>query len=244
LRLVSHFIFVSQHARDGFYSPIPSTHASVIYDGLSSAGISHDEARQAVGTEFNLAPGVQLIGMVARLAPQKDYATLIRAARRVVAANANTHFFIVGDHSSEPTGRRMYEELLGLITELGLTDYFSFTGFRSDVPSLLAAMDVVVLATHFEGFGLTVLEAMAEGRPVVATAVGGIPEFVRDEETGLLHRHEDDKHLASQIESLLRDRTRAERLGESGRRLVRTDFSIAHFSQRITDLYCSLLGRR
>jgi glycosyltransferase involved in cell wall biosynthesis len=138
----------------------------------------------------------------------------------------------------------MYEELLGLITELGLTDYFSFTGFRSDVPSLLAAMDVVVLATHFEGFGLTVLEAMAEGRPVVATAVGGIPEFVRDEETGLLHRHEDDKHLASQIESLLRDRTRAERLGESGRRLVRTDFSIAHFSQRITDLYCSLLGRR
>ncbi len=131
-----------------------------------------------------------------------------------------------------------------MITELGLTDHFTFTGFRSDVPTLLAAMDVVVLATHFEGFGLAVLEAMAEGRPVVATAVGGIPEFVRDGETGLLHRHEDDAHLASQIEALLRDRTRAERLGESGRRLVKTDFSVAHFSQRITGLYRSLLERR
>jgi hypothetical protein len=75
----------------------------------------------------------------------------------------------------------------------------TFTGFRSDIDVLLAAMDVVVLATHAEGFGLAVLEAMAEGRPVVATAVGGIPEFVRDGETGLLHRHADDADLAAQI---------------------------------------------
>lgn len=244
LRLVSHFVFVSQHARDHFYARIPSTRASVIYDGLSGVGIDHDEAREAVGREFKLDPGVQLVGMVARLAPQKDYATLIRAARRVVEATPNTHFFLVGDYSTEPGSRRTYEELLVLIAELGLADHITFTGFRSDVPTLVAAMDVMVLSTNFEGFGLAVLEAMAEGRPVVATAVGGIPEFVRDGVTGLLHRHADDAHLASQIESLLRDHALAERLGESGRRLVKSDFSTAGFSRRIAELYDSLLSRR
>jgi len=243
LRLISHFVFVSEHARDHFYARIPSSRASVIYDGLSSAGIVHEDARAAVGREFKLEPGVRLIGMVARLAPQKDHATFIRAARRVITASPDTHFFIVGDYSSEPGSQRTYEQLLGLVAELGLADHVTFTGFRADVSTLVAGMDVVVLATNFEGFGLAVLEAMAEGRPVVATAVGGIPEFVRDGETGLLHRHADDAHLAAQIQSILQDPALATRLGEAGRHLVETAFSPAHFSQRIAELYGSLLLR-
>jgi glycosyltransferase involved in cell wall biosynthesis len=243
LRLVSHFVFVSEHARDHFYSRIPPARASVIYDGLSIAGIAHDDARAEIGREFKLKPGIRLVAMVARLAPQKDHATFLRAARRVVGADPNTHFFIVGDCSSEPGSQRMYEHLLGMIAELGLADHVTFTGFRTDVAALVAAMDVMVLATHFEGFGLAVLEAMAEARPVVATAVGGIPEFVRDGETGLLHRHSDAEHLASQIQSVLRDATLAARLGKAGRHLVETEFSPAHFSHRIADLYAALLAR-
>jgi glycosyltransferase involved in cell wall biosynthesis len=243
LRLVSHFVFVSEHARDHFYAQIPPARASVIYDGLSSMGIAHVDARAAIGREFKLEPGVRLIGMVARLAPQKDHATFLRAARRVVAADPDTHFFIVGDYSSEPGSRHIFERLLGLIAELGLSDNVTFTGFRTDVPTLVAAMDVIVLATNFEGFGLAVLEAMAEGRPVVATAVGGIPEFVRDGETGLLHRHADDAHLASQIQSILRDRALGARLGEAGRQLVQTAFSPTIFSHRIAELYGALLPR-
>ena len=132
---------------------------------------------------------------------------------------------------------------LQLRGELGLGGHFTFTGFRSDVARLLPAMDVVVLATHFEGFGLALLEAMAHGRPVVATAVDAIPEFVLDDETGLLHRHGDDAHLAEQIGSLLADPTRAMRLAEAGRQLVKTRFSMERFATSTRDLYQRLLAR-
>jgi glycosyltransferase involved in cell wall biosynthesis len=90
---------------------------------------------------------------------------------------------------------------------------------------------------------LTLLEAMAQGRPVVGTAVGGILEFVHEGETGLLHRHEDDAHLAGQIRSLLRDRALAARIGEAGLRLVTTEFNEATFSERIAALYQAVLRR-
>jgi glycosyltransferase involved in cell wall biosynthesis len=242
LRLVTHFIFVSQHARAHLDFPVPPARASVIYDGLDVAdgGDARDVA--AVKRELGVPLGAKVVGMVARLAPQKDHPTLIRAARRIVAAHPDAHFLVVGDNASEAGAVQHHEALQRLIGELGLGGHFTFTGFRADVARLLPAMDVVALATHFEGFGLALLEAMAHGRPVVATAVDAIPEFVLDDETGLLHRHGDDAHLAEQIGSLLADPTRAMRLAEAGRQLVKTRFTVERFATSLRDLYLRLLA--
>ena len=240
LRLVSHFVFVSHHARERFGMTLPAGRASVIYDGLQSPRVDHDEARQAIGAELKLPPEARLVGMVARLAPQKDYPTFVRAARRVLTTRPDTHFLIVGDHTGDEGLARHHAELVDLIAGLGMSSRFTFTGFRSDTETVLAAMDVVVLATHYEGFGLALLEAMAQGRPVVATRVGGIPEFVAHGTTGLLHEHEDDADLAAQVDALLGDPGTAARIGAAGLELVRRRFTMQGFAKQMGDLYRAL----
>ena len=243
LRLVSRFVFVSQHARERFGMTVPADRASVIYDGLQATRIDHAEARQAIGAELKLAPETRLIGMVARLAPQKDYPTFVRAARRILVEHPNSHFLIVGDNVGDADLARHHAELNDLIATLGMTGRFTFTGFRSDTETLLAAMDVVVLATHYEGFGLALLEAMAQERPVVATRVGGIPEFVAHEGTGLLHAHEDDADLAAQVVSLLGDGEKAARIARAGRELVDRRFTMDGFAKRMGSLYREVTTR-
>ncbi|MCA1557044.1 MAG: glycosyltransferase, partial [Acidobacteria bacterium] len=125
-----------------------------------------------------------------------------------------------------------------------LTPHFIFTDFREDVSRLVAAMDVFVLSTHMEGLPLVILEAMAQGRAVVATNVGGIPEIILDEETGLLYPHGDDVKLAAHLLSLLRDEERRERLGRSGCEFVKSNFSRESFVQGMTSLYREVLGMK
>ena len=243
LRLVTHFVFVSEHARERFGMAVPAARASVIYDGLQPTRIDRDEARGVIGAELKLAADTRLIGMVARLAPQKDHPTFVRAARRVLAVHPNSHFLIVGDHEGDADLARRHAELNDLIATLGMTGRFTFTGFRPDTDSLLAAMDVVVLATHYEGFGLALLEAMAQERPVVGTRVGGIPEFVHHDATGLLHAHEDEADLAAQVVSLLDDPEKAARLARAGRELVDRQFTMEGFAKRMGDLYRAVSER-
>jgi glycosyltransferase involved in cell wall biosynthesis len=243
LRLVSRFVFVSEHARERFGMTVPAGRASVIYDGLSATRVDHYEARAAVGAELKVGAETRLIGMVARLAPQKDHPTFVRAARRILAAHPNSHFLIVGDHEGDADLARRHAELNDLIATLGMTGRFTFTGFRSDTETLLAAMDVAVLATHYEGFGLALLEAMAQERPVVATRVGGIPEFVHHDATGLLHAHGDDADLAAQVVSLLDDAAKAGRIARAGRQLVDRRFTMDGFARQMSGLYREVSGR-
>ncbi len=100
-----------------------------------------------------------------------------------------------------------------------------------------------MLATHYEGFGLALLEAMAQERPVVGTQVGGIPEFVHHDATGLLHAHEDDADLAAQVVSLLNDPEKAARLARAGRELVDRQFTMDGFAKRMGDLYRAVSER-
>jgi glycosyltransferase involved in cell wall biosynthesis len=241
LRLVTRFVFVSRHAQSHLDFRVAPGRGSVVYDGLEVADAPAEAEVAGVRRELGIPAGAKVVGMVARLAAQKDHPTFIRAAQRIVAAHPNVRFLVVGDTSSEAGATPRYQALQNLVDELGLGPHFVFTGFRSDVPRLLPAIDAVVLATHFEGFGLALLEAMAHGRPVVATAVDAIPEFVVDEETGLLHRPGDDAHLAEQIASLLSDPARAMRVGEAGRQFVKTRFTTEQFARSLGEVYRALL---
>ena len=242
LRAVNRFIFVSRDTWKRFAHNVPAHRAEVIYDGINirSESMRPETGRQvkhAVVAEFGLPQKAMIVGMVARVSPQKDYETLARAAAQIVAAHPETRFLIVGDNSLTDTHRNHYRHVKQMLIENGVDDFFSFTGFREDVARMISAMDLFVLSTHFEGLPLVVLEAMAQAKPVVATAVDGIPEIVQHEETGLLHRHGDHAELARQIISLLNSSERAAALGQSGSDFVAKNFTTERFATNLKNLY-------
>lgn len=244
LRAVDKFVFVSQDAWRTFGYRVPARRGTVVYDGVSvGEADENDETAESVRREFDIPPDTLVVGMVARVAPAKDYATLARAAALVVSAHRAVRFLIVGDHSQVDLNREHYAEVRRLLSDLGVAPHFIFTDHREDVARLISAMDVFVLSTHTEGLPLVILEAMARAKPVVATAVGGVPELIRDGETGLLHPHEEAGRLAEHLLALLRDETLRRRLGESGRRFVESNFTQGRFAAGMTNLYLDLVSR-
>lgn len=242
LRAVDRFAFVSRDAWRNFGYPVPERRGRVVYDGVASrAGGGAAEAR-GVRQELGIPEGVKVVGMVARVAPAKDFETLARAAARVIAARPAVRFLIVGDHSRVENYREHYARVRRALDAEGVGDYFIFTGHREDVARLVGAMDVFVLSTHTEGLPLVILEAMAQGRPVVATEVGGVPEAVADGENGLLHPPGDDARQAAHLLSLLGDEALAARLGAAGRRRVETEFTPERFAAEMSCLYRDVLG--
>lgn len=167
---------------------------------------------------------------VARLAEVKGQLQLIRALVRLDATA-----ILVG-RDLEQGGA--YEALLrDEARRLGVADRLVLAGYREDVPALLAGCDVFCLPSRAEGMPLVLLEAMAQARPVVATAVGGTPELVVEGETGLLVPADDVDALAVALERVLSNPVLAARLGEAGRARVERDFSLAASTARVLSLY-------
>jgi glycosyltransferase involved in cell wall biosynthesis len=238
---VKRFIFVSENTREAFGHRLGAERGLVIYDGIEVK--QRDErAAESVRAEFCIPEEAKIVGMVARIAPAKDYPTLIRAARRVVESQPDVRFLIVGEHSGVDAYREHFEQVKRLLKESEIESHFIFTDFREDVQRLVAAMDVFVLSTHMEGLPLVILEAMALSRAVVATDVGGISEIVRPRETGLLFPHEDDEALAHELLSLLESEEKRLHLGRAGREFARSNFSRERFALAIMNLYREVLG--
>lgn len=239
---VDRFIFVSRDAWSAFDYAVPASRGSVVYDGIETTPVDRHAARRQLLESFAFPPDARLVGMIGRLAPQKDYTTFLKAAGRVVGDYPSARFLVIGDHTGNEAFRSYHEELLHLIRALGLGDHVVFTGFRDDVPKVLSGLDVFVLCSHFEGLPLVILEAMAQQTPVIATAVGGIPEIVFDGETGLLHRHADAEHLASQILRVLSAKALSEHLAMAGQRLVEERFTFRRFAADMDAVYRRMLG--
>jgi glycosyltransferase involved in cell wall biosynthesis len=249
LRAVNRFVFVSHDTRRRFAYRVPASRARIVYDGIDILAEAGDprvarEAKQAVQEEFGLPEHPKIVGMVARVAPQKDYETLAKAAARIASAHPKVRFLIVGDNSLEKIHREHYSKVRQMLVEQGVESLFVFTGFREDVSRMICAMDIFVLSTQFEGFPLVILEALAQAKPVVATAVDGIPEIIFDEVTGLLYPHGDDVRLAAQIISLLDSDQRATALAEAGREFVRANFSNERYTTDMVHLYDELIRVR
>lgn len=242
LRAVDRFIFVSRHVRDRFGYSVPAARGTIVYDGIEVCPHDRRAGRQRLLAELSLPSDAKLVGMVGRLAPQKDHATLIRAAARVVAVDPTVRFLVVGDHTDTEAARRHHRMLAELVEQRRMTAHVIFTGFRADIPQVLSGLDVSVLATNFEGFGLAIVEAMAQGTPVIATDVGGVTEIITDKVTGLLHRPADDADLAAKVLALLSNKTLGESLVEAGRHLVEDRFTIRQFAASIARLYREMIG--
>ena len=170
--------------------------------------------------------------MVARYGAQKDHPTLLRAL-----ADLRQHPWeldLIGDGPS-------MGQTEALATELGLAGRVRFLGQRSDVDRILAAAQVSLLITNWEGFPLSILEAMRAGLPVVASSVGGVPESVRDGESGYLIPRADVPHLRDRIERLMTDPTLRARLGAAGRARFVRDFTLSASVARTLRVYRAAL---
>lgn len=239
LRLVDRFVFVSRDTERGFGYPAAAGRATVVYDGIA---IPDQKATSAeVRALLHLPEGGPLAVMAARVAEQKDFPTLIAAAALLRQRYPGLRFVILGDYERHPEHRVHYEFVQEHLTRLGVTDRFHFAGFRTDVNRLLGGMDLFVLSTHWEGLPLVILEAMAQGLPVVATAVDGVPEAVADGETGYTVPHAEPEALAAAIGTLLEDPARASAMGRAGRERVEKMFSVAQFEASLLKLYDQLL---
>lgn len=247
INATTHFAFVSRDTRARLSLPVPDARASVVYDGIDVAAEGELAAREAtareVRAELGLPPDTVMAAMFARLAPQKDYETLVRAAVLLRPQERHLRFVVVGDHAGNPENRRHYAHVRQLIAEAGVEDRFLFTGFRKDTRRLMLAADICLLSTHFEGLPLVVLEAMALARPCVATAVDGIPEIVDQGATGLLYDHGDAAALAACLVRLLHEPGLAGAIAARARETVRRRFGRERFAREMYQLYARLTGR-
>lgn len=175
-----------------------------------------------------------LIGVVARLQPEKGVASFLEAAARISRISPEARFLVVGDGP-------LREELLAFAKRDGVRERVRFLGYRADARALIGLLDVLVVPSLTEGSPLIVLEAMAAGVPVVASAVGGIPDQVRHGEEALLVPPNDPDALGETLGDLLRDPARARRLGEAGRRRTENGFSHDALVRRIEAVYRAAL---
>ncbi len=238
---VHRFIFVSYEAKRDFGVAVPDKKSRVIYDAIEIPAMDMAASNAAVRRELGIPSECTVVGMVARVNPQKDYFTLASAAAEVLRKHPDTRFLVVGDNSFVDLNRRHYEEVVNRLNELGIADKFVFTGHRNDVSRLIAAMDISVLSTHREGFGLCIAESMAMRKPVVATAVGGLLEVVEHDVTGYLHQHGNSKELADAIIRLIDDPERANQLGLAGCEHVRQNYSGEKFVDEVSKAYSDVM---
>ena len=206
-----------------------------IYNGIGVARFAGARDGRLRG-ELRLPEETLLVGTVANVRESKGYEFLVRAARMVVDRSPNAHFVAVGD--IDPVLGR---PLLTLVNELRLSDRFHFLGFRSDVPDILSALNVFVLASVSEGFPLVALEAMAAGKSVVMTRAGGQQELIDNGRNGLLVRAADAEALAIAITDLLTHPERAAAMAREAYTRVRTDFTLEKMVAGYEALYERLL---
>jgi glycosyltransferase involved in cell wall biosynthesis len=188
-----------------------------------------ETARHGLG----LSPGRPVVGMIGRLSAQKAPDDFLRVASLVSRQFPDATFLVVGDG---PLRRRVERQAI----RLGIARSTKFLGFRDDVPLILAALDVFVLTSLWEGLPITILEAMAAGKPVVATTVSGVPEVVEHGVTGFLAPPKKVEQLATHVVTLLRDSVLAQKMGQAGRHRIEKCFTLDQMTARLTDLYHEL----
>ncbi len=226
-------IAVSESQR-AIFSDIPEVHDRfmVIPNGLDVTKFQPTDPgrfRKSCG----IAEDAFLVGMVGPVSEHKGVEEFLRAAAIILKQHPSTRFAIVGPDRPRSFTIRMQS----LVSELGIADRVIFTGFRHDIPNVMADLDLLVTPSRVEAFGRVLLEAMAIGTPIVASRVGGIPEIVSSEELGLLVPPRDAAGFAEAILRMLNDESFRKHLAANARLHVENEYSIQAHSRRVEAVY-------
>ncbi len=227
---------VENFVRD--FENIKDSKTIMIYNGVDEDKFSKHKDSRSIRAELGIDEGSPVVGTVSALTPHKGHIHLIQAASSVLGTFPSTRFLIVGDGF-------LRARLEDQAKNLNISSSVIFTGERKDIPEILSLMDIFVLPSFSrEGLGLAILEAMAVGRPVVATEIGGIPEAVIQGKTGLLVPPGDSEEMAQAIIQILQDPEKAKSMGEKGRARVKERFTKTKMLSEIQNVYQSLISHR
>jgi glycosyltransferase involved in cell wall biosynthesis len=215
---------------------VPARRCTLIENAIDLEQYARQLSVGEAKRKFGFPPERLVIGAVGRLSEEKGFDHLIRATAELLKAGFDLSLLIVGEGDHEPY-------LRSLIGELGCADRIVLLGYRADLTDLYQAMDIFALSSLREGLPNVLLEAMALEIPIVATGIAGVPQLVRDGETGLLVRPGSVPELTTALARLLGDRDLRRRLAQSARRIVETQYSFAVRMQRIREIYDRLLRR-
>ncbi len=199
----------------------PSGKAVVIGNGIAMPSVPAPDT-SALRSSLGIEPGVPVIGVVGKIYPGKGQMEAVLAAEILRRARPGLRLLVVGGVDDA----RYHERIRKTVGRLGLERSVLLLGYRDDLEGILGLLDALVVASSVDSLGRIALEAMAAGTPVIAAAKGGLPEVVRDGETGLLVESPEPGLLAAGIARLLDDPGLARRLGEGGRKFVAANYSL------------------
>jgi glycosyltransferase involved in cell wall biosynthesis len=221
---------VSNSVAESMRRVLVSSHRiEVIPNGIDLSSFRDDLKGDEVRRSLGIPRTAPVIGAVGRLDIQKGHDRLIEAAKKITDAGQEAFYVILGEGVERP-------RLEALVRDLGLTGRVLLPGYRSDVRSCLAMMDVFVMPSRREGTPMALLEAMAMKKPVVATAVGGVPDVLTDGIDGIV-LPENGVGLSDALLKLLRDPAFAIQIARTGRRRVENEFSSVRMARRYEELY-------
>jgi glycosyltransferase involved in cell wall biosynthesis len=207
---------------------LPRERIVVIYNGVDPTPFA--TARPALRREYRLPPRATVIGFVGQLDERKGIHYLLPAFRQVHRRHPEAVLLMVGEGP-------LRQWIVNTVRDYGLEDAVILAGFRDDIPAVMRSLDMLVLPSLWEGFGIVLIEAMAAGKPVVSTAVSSMPEIVVDGTTGLLVPPADAEALAHALCVLLEDRELAQKLGRAGRTRVEQYFADKRMVCQLEELF-------
>lgn len=195
------------------------------------------ERRAAMRAELQLDTTAPVVGIIGQITARKDQLGLLRAFALVAQELPHAVLLIVGEPLFTAADQQYEQQLKQVVAELGLAEQVRFLGARRDVPAVMQALDVLVVNSLAEPCGLVVLEGMASGLPVIATAVGGNPEMIQHALSGWLVPPSDAQTLATEILNLLRSPSLRRQLGRNARMWVSEQFTISHYMAELKRFY-------
>lgn len=236
--LTDHFIAVSGGLKEQLVSQgVPEEKITVIYNGIVAEEFNPGPKAGSIHEEFGLDAAASLVGIVARLHPVKGHRFFLEAAREVLQQRPDVHFLVIGDGPLRPSLEEM-------AAQLGIAGRVIFTGFVEDIPAVMNELQLLVISSLWEGFGLTAVEAMALDVPVISTEAGGLPEVILHGETGLLVPPANSTALARGIVWMLDHPEAVAEMTLKAGVAVREKFTAAVMARRTEELYRRLAGWR
>ncbi|MCB9066205.1 MAG: glycosyltransferase family 4 protein [Calditrichae bacterium] len=239
LRLVDELVAVSENVQEILQKMLPQKQCTLISNGIDVQRFQQvtPEQRLQYRKQLGVAENDLLIGTIGRLVPEKGYQYFIESAAALSQELPNIKFAIIGDGE-------LREDLVSQTRKKNISERMQFLGVRNDIPELIAAMDAYVLSSVSEGLPMVVLEAMAAGKPVIATSVGDVPKIIAHRKTGLLIESGDIAALTAAIRELAENPQIATLMGENARNFVEQYYSLAHMTSKYVERFDALISER
>jgi glycosyltransferase involved in cell wall biosynthesis len=220
---------------------IPRDRLCVVHHGVDLTKYDDlEEKRAKIRHEFALSQNELLIGTIGRFQVGKGHLEFLQMAANISSRYPQTRFIMVGEptRGEEATSKPIYDK----ITQIGLGKKLVLPGFRQDIPSVLAAMDIFAFPSHAEAFGLVVIEAMAAKVAVISSNCDGILDIVTHNDNGLLVPAHNSEQLTRAVEKLILDPAMRKRFADAGRRTAENKFNLENSVSQVESIYFSLVG--